>query len=265
MITGVKDLDIKILVELSYEKLSESSLFELCKSPILWRNKIKRDFPLRSKIYYTGYLNLYKDNPKKLYEIIRQPAKIVKLKNLYIEDNILKLDDLKYLEKGIVPHLSDLPLLRGDIIRLDWADNRATEEEFIWDGDKFLNMDYETNVWGCIPKEFSFPEFPIDHFNDFSSLIWISDFEIREIINNFDEKTQKSYYKNYNFVTGIVTNENGKMELVRLNKGQFTKYVIEFPFIDNSFRSEYRFDLLPPDTLLIPRYYWRDDCNFLFI
>ena len=92
---GNKDLDIKMLVELSYEKLEEIQFVNkyinsLCNSQILWRNKIEKDFPLRSKFFYTEYISLYKNNPHKLYKIINQNSKIIYLS----ENNYPELEEV---------------------------------------------------------------------------------------------------------------------------------------------------------------------------
>ena len=231
MITGVKDLDIKILIELSYEKLSElSSLFELCKSPILWRNKIKKDFPLRSKFYYTEYLNLYKNNPHKLYKIINQNSKMIYLsENDYPEleeviDGEPNEEYLTLINQSLARNLDILPMLRGDVVHLTWLGYYENIGRFLWDGEKAVDLDTNLDLYGSVPKEFSFPEFPIDYFYDtinHNNIIWLSSQVIQEIIRNFDENTQISHVYNYQVVAGTTD---------ILTVSQFASYVADHPY-----------------------------------
>ena len=78
----ILDVDIKILLELSYKDVINtcqvnSYLSELCKNNSLWRNKLIRDFPKRSaSLYYPEYVELFKNDARKLYEIINSKSKI---------------------------------------------------------------------------------------------------------------------------------------------------------------------------------------------
>lgn len=74
--TKIKDLDIKILLELDYGELLivgkvNKYLRRLCKDSNLWRNKLKKDFPkfLQIMILYEIYKNFYINDPRILYEI----------------------------------------------------------------------------------------------------------------------------------------------------------------------------------------------------
>ena len=73
--TKIRDLDIKILLELSYKDIIIKStvnkyVYSLCKDKNLWRQKIAKDFPLRGKyIWCTEYRNMHYENPRKLYEL----------------------------------------------------------------------------------------------------------------------------------------------------------------------------------------------------
>ena len=123
-----------------------------------------------------------------------------------------------------------LPLLRGDVIRLQWIPKFKNEGKLMWDGEKLIKLDYTLEDDGTIPKVFSFPEFPLEHFTDSidnNSVIWLSQTTSEEAIKNFDEKTQKSFitdlYDSYVVKIGSIKN---------VTRDLFAKYIKKNPFID---------------------------------
>ena len=272
--TKIRDLDIKILLEISYKDLLSKCginkyVNSLCKDNNLWWNKIAIDFPLRGKfIWYTEYRNLYNDNPKKLYEIINEKSKIVNLKSndypelakrIFEEDQLGELseDDLDFISNQIILKLTELPLLRGDVIHLDWLGNYRNDGKLMWDGEKAVSLYYELDDYGTVPKCFSFPEFPVDHFYssiEHNKLIWIAPNSLEEIIRNFDEKTQKSFvrdlYQTYPVIAGAIDEEEN---LIILTSEQFAKYARTFPFFDEEYPSPNYTADVPDGTLLVGR------------
>ena len=250
--SGVKDVDKMILLNLDIESLRNvcqvnKYALEICNDKSFWRNKIVKDFPLRGKfIWYTEYRNLYKNNPKQLYEIINGKSKIVSLTEKdypslakeFDEDDEFSKEDLRMINKKILPNLNKLPLLRGDIIHLAWVGEYRNSGKLIWTGERVVELDTNIDEYGSVPKEFSFPEFPIDYFYDsidHNNLIWISQDKVQEIIKNFDEKTQKSFvtdlYKSIPVIAGAKDDDD---KLVRLTKQQFAEYITKFPFFDDN-------------------------------
>lgn len=272
--TKIRDLDIKILLELSYKDLLSKCginkyVNSLCTDNNLWRNKIAIDFPLRSKfIWYTEYRNLFNENPRKLYEIINEKSKILNLtsnnfpelaKEIFEEDQLGELseDDLDFITNQIIPKLSELPLLRGDVIHLDWLGDYRNDGKLIWDGEQVVSLYYELDDYGTVPKSFSFPEFPVNHFYKsiaHNNLIWISPHSIDEIVRNFNEKTQQSFvkdlYQTYPVIAGAIDEAE---DLVTLSSEEFEKYVRKFPFFDEEYPSPGYTLNVPDGTLLIGR------------
>ena len=257
--SGVKDVDKMILLNLDIESLRNvcqvnKYAAEICNDKSFWRNKITKDFPLRGKfLWYTEYRNLYKNNPKQLYEIVNRKSKIVSLskknypalaKKIPDEDEFGDMRDLPLINEKILPDLKILPLLRGDVIHFEWIGKYRNDGKLMWTGERVVELYAKLDDYGTVPKDFSFPEFPIDHFYesiDHNNLIWISPEKVQEIIKNFDENTQKSFvtdlYKSIPVKAGAKDNDD---KLVHLTKQQFTEYVTKFPFFDDNIdRPEY--------------------------
>ncbi len=254
-LTGNKDTDQLILLNLDLESLSnmcKSSKFAsiICKDKNFWRNKITKDFPLRGKfVWYTPYRDFYSNNPEKLYRSINQRSKIVKLnktdyptlaKTFSDEYKFgdMSRKDLPFITNEIIPNLSKLDLLRGDVIHFEWIRNNRNDGKLIWDGENVLELDYDTDEYGSVPKQFSFPEFPFKHFYDsidHNFILWISPLAMEEIIRNFNEKTQKSFasdlYKKYPVVAGAKDEDE---EAIHLTSEQFADYVKEHPLFDEN-------------------------------
>jgi hypothetical protein len=258
--SGVKDVDKIILLNLDLTSLSNvcrvnKYAAEICKDKSFWRNKIVKDFTLRGKfLWYTEYRNLYKNNPKQLYEIINRKSKIVSLskknypalakKFVEAEDFDMSKKDLQLVNEKILPNLKSLPLLRGDVIHFEWTGKYRNDGKLIWTGERAVELYSELDDYGTVPKEFAFPEFPIDHFYesiDHNNLIWISADKVQEIIKNFDERTQKSFVTDlYHSIPVIAGAKNDDEKLIHLNKQQFADYVTKFPFFDDNIdRSEF--------------------------
>lgn len=137
--TKNKDVDSLIMSNLSYQDVSRVCQVNtyantICEDDNFWRNKLRKDFPLRSKyIYYTEYLKL---SPKELYKVISSPSKIVELdthdfselttyirndEDLYINfGNNIENRNAKKITEVILSSKERLPLLRGDVISLSW-------------------------------------------------------------------------------------------------------------------------------------------------
>ena len=251
--SGVKDVDKMILLNLDIESLRNvcqvnKYVAEICNDKSFWRNKIAKDFPLRGKfLWYTEYRDLYKNNPKQLYEIINRKSKIVSLskknypalvKKFPDEDEFGDMRDLRLINEKILADIKKLPLLRGDVIHFEWIGKYRNDGKLMWTGERVVELYSKLDDYGSVPKDFAFPEFPIDHFYDsidHNNLIWISSEKVQEIIKNFDEKTQKSFvtdsYKSIPVISGAKDEDD---KLVRLTKQQFAEYVTKFPFFDDN-------------------------------
>ena len=235
----IPDVDKIILTKLSYKDLlstcqTSTYLSFICDNN-LWRQKIVTDFPLRGKyLYFSEYLELYKNNPRKLYEIINRQSKIVTLD----KDDFPKLveatadredfgydndDDLDLLDEEIKKNLKTLPLLRGDVIFLGWNGEYRNEDKFIWDGEKVNALETEIDGYGSVPKEFTFPEFPLDHF--FRSIvhnhiIWLSPSTITEIKRNYTPLFAKRDKYEFFYGTSVISDryENYNVEFFTYEK-----------------------------------------------
>ena len=272
--TKIRDLDIKILLELSYKDIIIKStvnkyVYSLCKDKNLWRQKITKDFPLRSKyIWCAKYRNMYNENPRELYETIAKMSKIVEFtwsdflelsEKIPVEEYIgLSEEYLQLITDHITLKLAELPLLRGDVIHFKWVGNYRNDGKLMWDGRQVVSLCHHLDEYGTVPKSFCFPEFPFDHFYEsiaHNCLIWIDPKYIEQIINNFDEYRQKSFiktsYETYTIISGAV-NEEEDEEYISLTSEQFAKYVRKYPFFDNTSASDIDVD---DNTLVIARWF----------
>jgi hypothetical protein len=173
--TKNKDVYSLILSNLSYQDISRVCQVNtyantICEDDNFWRNKLRKDFPLRSKyVYYTKYLKL---SPKELYKAILSPSKIVELRiqdfpqlayirddeNLYIDyDNYTDENvNTENITKAILEKKETLPLLRGDVISLSWYAGYRNDGKVIWDGEKAVLLDLEFDGYSNVPRNFTF-------------------------------------------------------------------------------------------------------------
>src|SRR5579883_2666480 len=163
--TKNKDVDKQILLLLSYRDLlqvCQASRYtrELCSDNQFWRNKIRKDFPKRgANIYYTEYRELWDEAPKELYRIINSPSKIIELNDednpqlIDITEDELDAKDIAIVNEVILSKLDDLPLLRGDVIHLNWLGDYRNMGKLIWTGEKLVDLDYNVDEYGNIPEE----------------------------------------------------------------------------------------------------------------
>ena len=174
-LTGIQDLDICILSNLSYKNLLKifrvnKTAYSISKNPTLWRKKMELDFPLRSKVHSNDYLSLYYKNPRKLYEIIlKSKSKIIEIPaSCFSEKQKEEIENccLDPLIEIVKQQISSLPLLRGDVIRTGFSDDYRNLGKYMWDGE---NIDYTGGViddYGNVSESFRFPEFPLGHFSE---------------------------------------------------------------------------------------------------
>lgn len=222
-LTKIPDLDIGILAHSSYSNLLASCVVDryflsLCRNPNLWRKKIAIDFPLRGKyLYFPHYKTLYKENPRELYEIINARSKIVPLDQHDIEAlaGLGPDDDIEstaaLLNQVLPSQISRFPLLRGDVIHLDWFNGDRNDDKYLWDGQQVVNRTGVYDDYGSIPESFAFPEFPLDHFFNsitHNAIIWMDAPTLVEFRNNFrnmDEKA-KDQHEGYTIVgTSVIS------------------------------------------------------------
>ena len=180
--------------------LTNNYVANLCRDKNFWRNKIARDFPLRGKfIYYDQYRSLYQNDPQQLYSIINQKSKIVTLEeddyidlaNKIPEDDDLSDVDTNLITEAISMKLDKLPLLRGDVIFLEWMGEDRNIGKILWDGEQVVTLNTDIDDYGAVDPEFTFPEFPLNHFFhsiDHNNIIWLSDQTLQELRQNYREE-----------------------------------------------------------------------------
>jgi len=264
-LTGNIYADIAILIRLSFKDILQmfqvnKYFSSLANNILLWKMKIKLDFPLRSKyIYYPEYLSLYDKNPRVLYSKINKPAKRIILQNQKYPDLIITIDKDTILKTWQLKHqnetipyykkmreiitkldsrFSDLPLLRGDFIILESCVGWSNAFSMIWDGQILLPLEIGNNEYNrdeslflFVPKEMAFPEFPYDHFHkeiQANTILHLSDFSIKEAIRTFDANIQRA----------TISDLHDSFELkIRTEKyisnEEFLKIIEQFPFINS--------------------------------
>lgn len=194
--TSIKDIDIEI-----FSKVSDITNLEktcnyvknIVSQDSFWRKKLANDFPKRSKyIHYDKYLKL---SPRDLYKVISKKSKIVSLTRIKfpnIFNNILDdydiWDNIDLINCEIHKQLNNFPLIRGDIIHLAWFREYHNTGKVIWDGEKAVILSYERDNFGHVPREFTFPEFELDHFHHTidSKIIWLSSESVKRAVRNFN-------------------------------------------------------------------------------
>jgi hypothetical protein len=200
----------------------------VCNSNEFWRNKILTDYPKQ-----THFPFLFQHEPKKLYMILTMNSKIVKIDGKEFPKLVELYDDIdnygeitKVIDKDFI---NENLLKRGDVLYLNWVGSYRNDGKFLWDGKKVVNLDYEDDDYGSVPKEFAFPEFRPDYFSEsivHNNIVRLIPEKINEVINNFDVDTQTSF----------VTDKYDKYEVV-LDLPNLQKINIKFSriFIDKDY------------------------------
>jgi hypothetical protein len=238
--TKNKDADKIILSNLSYiDVLSICRVNKYCNSLCddnFWRNKLRKDFPLRSKyVYCSKYLSL---SAKDLYKVINRKSKIVtpNSKKFRDPDYLYDVHVDVYID-GIFEDITKeilLEILRGDIIFLGWP-SYGNNNKVVWDGEKVLDLDSCDPDSGNVPKELSFPEFPLDHFyhsiND-NRIIHLSPSAVFEAIENFNEESQTTIISDLYSSYEIGLPKESDVRDINLCKASFKEFIEKYPFID---------------------------------
>jgi hypothetical protein len=264
--TQNKDVDRKIFSFLNYQDLLNISL--TCKytysllDKVFWRNKIDKDFPKRSKFHYQKYIELRKGNPKKLYNIINAPSKIIDLKKEHCykfpQLTEIRQEDFNEITSESLINLiiqnvdlSQFPLRRGDILRLDWIPKYRNNGKLIWTGEKLITLDTSLDNYGNLPREFSFPEFSLNHFHktiDHNNIIWLSLSNIDELIKNYIRENFSSRISDgYQWI-------NIHIYRPYLDENNLIKFIKEHPYVEYNYKYDplnitdkpvYQYELAP--------------------
>jgi hypothetical protein len=215
-ITGNKDTDILICLKFDNETLLNMlSVFKCIDCDTFWRCKLVQDFPKRS----IGFLQ--NKNCKDMYNLINQKSRHIFLSRdeypeIYEREknfDIYSYNDLLIFVTAKIKHLR---LFRGDTIFLSSIE---FYDAFYWDGEKVIDEF----------KEFSFPEFSLDHFNcgDFKA-ISLSKEKINEAIFNFPSKSNK----NTSYITHSHNNYIVKVKSSKiLTLEEFSNHIFKYPYI----------------------------------
>lgn len=230
--TGNRDVDKLILSYLSYPDLIQAIqvnkyISGLCDS-YFWRNKLKKDFPLRSKFINGPNREL---EPRKLYEKIMRKSRVIEMESICPEFHLNSEDILckELLNEITIEIFDNIDIFRGDILRLGGSNRFGNAGKFIWTGEKIIELDYTLDDYGNIPKEFTFPEFSLDHFHDsvsHNAIIWLSPDSLDEAVRNFagDKTTVSDLYHSYDVLIQIDITENN-----------LKQHFFSYPFLETVF------------------------------
>ena len=265
-LTGIKDVDLKILLNLSYndllqvEKVSQY-MKKLLTDKYFWLSKLETDFSLRSKyIYYRKYLMLKRENPRELYEIIIQKSKIIYLPKYFVsatseilldlfneydradpaedDNDVNGVNVVNKINEILQENLINLPLLRGDMVTTLQEERYRNDNLLCWDGNKFLALNFSADDYGAIPKEMTFPEFPLNHFSesiDHNNIIWLSAEKVQEAIQNMKISKNESEISDmyYKYKLRVYEDEEyDEFPEQYKNREFLTKRFLEHPFVE---------------------------------
>ena len=217
----------------------------ICNSEVFWRNKIIVDYP--KQVYP---LNLYKENPKKLYMILTMNSKIIELDEKdfpELKNTEYDSQDIKFLEmmtKSLKNYNGKL-LKRGDVLHLGWGSDYRNDDKFLWDGKKVVALDYDDDDYGSVPKEFPFPEFRPEYFSEsieHNSIVRLSEEKVNEVLKNFNVETQTSFVTDrYNNYPIKIETDISKVDI------KFNKIILRKDYLD--YDTEDKVFILGMDTL----------------
>lgn len=200
-------LNLKLQDIYSFGKTCKKVYKCVIMSKYFWNAKIKKDYSSRLPLKYdesnhemykllsqkSKYINLTRDKDEYLYYYTTEDEINIEF-NLDLEDEFDVADAINdYFDN--IEHLP-WPILKGDVFRLDWISGYRNNGKYIWDGTKAVALDYFPDDYGNIPRKFTFPEFPLDHFIntiDHNHYIWLSESSIKEAIQNYNPITKTSY------------------------------------------------------------------------
>ena len=222
MLSKNKDTDVLILSFLKpedlyrMEKVSESfkKLVDLA-----WQKKLYDEFSIRYKYLPKVYEKLSFYNK---YMELNQSSKLISMSEEEFKNfEINELSDFseqlqEKIDKG------DLPLCRGDVVYFDWFMEVGEHGKFIWDGKQLLRPEQYFHKLVEIPKEFTYPEFPIDHFRKTfgKHKLWLSEVGIKEAIRTYNSFGQLFYI-----------GETVIYPPLFMNKDEFEKWIFENPYV----------------------------------
>jgi hypothetical protein len=221
-------LEAKDIIKL---QLINKSFYNLCNDKNLWRNKILEVFPNRC-ITNLNNLNkeeretenevkenqtsdphatyLYISNPKHLYFLFCRKSKVISLTMEEIDTDSISykssFDTLteklewerkfcQIINTGVEFLLRrNIDILRGDVIYLSRIPAYRNDGKALWDGQKAILLNYTADMYGSVSEEFSYPEFPLNHFHDsitHNKIIYLSIYTVAKIICQFHRDKQE--------------------------------------------------------------------------
>ena len=150
---------------------TNSVIHTSCSTEIFYLQKVEQEYPDFIKADWLTYEQFYK--MLKIYEIN-------KAKMFEIPDTVFWMDRKKYdnedtsqldeLNEKVLPYvLLNFNIRRGDLIHLESMGDYRNDGKYIFDGDKFISLEFEPDDYGNLPKEFKI----LDDYLIFSPNYWL--------------------------------------------------------------------------------------------
>lgn len=178
----MKFTDIQIeflLTKMSINDIEEFNSFVSCK-PIITCSALKKNgSPCKIKVKQNGMCTIHKNiyehelSKKVCKKACIFPVKLIVADSKWAEfyDSTYDIDIAKFMNNNNNKIVGDLSKIkRGDLIFIEKINNIKVDKyrnngKFIWDGEKFMELEYEYDKYGSIRKDFlTFDEFPLRYW-----------------------------------------------------------------------------------------------------
>ena len=127
----------------------------ICSTEQFYRQRIEREYPNFTKAKHLTFeqfykmLKRYESNEARMFEI---PNSVYFSTYNVDYDDVLNIDELN--EKVLPFAKANFPVRRGDLIHLESEGSYRNDGKYIYDGEKFIELEFDIDDYGAIPKEF---------------------------------------------------------------------------------------------------------------
>ena len=210
-------------------------------------NKYNKELDTFAKIHY---INIDFDSTDDIYKKLfsnNDPNNLIEDSDIF-DDEDLSEEFMKKLNKYYYQYktFNKNKLNRGDILIVESINSKKTSRYrndfvFIYTGSKIIELDFETDEYGCIPKEFcTFSEFPVCYWAYAISHNLIHNFDFKQLkfIENKDKDNDLYIYSiDYDGVTWKLASED-KIIVTKNNfifSGNYNEDYPEYDFFIEEF------------------------------
>lgn len=167
-----KILSLVPVKDLPQTCLTNSQFHRACSTETFYMHKVKSEYPTVTKSNTLTFEHFYKmlkrfeTNKAKMFEI---PVEMFSWTDMEGRD-IEEYEDIDKLNQDALDHIKKkFSVRRGDLIHLECESEYRNDGKFIFDGNNFIQLDFEPDDYGTVPSQFKI----LDDTLAFSPIFWI--------------------------------------------------------------------------------------------